>query len=68
MFHFGFTRYGCFDHLSFIHSSTVEDGQKISKKILGEHKEITPEQQFDLNWLLQHFHKKKAIAKAILNA
>ena len=27
-------------------SSTVEDGQKITQKFLGEHKVITPEQQF----------------------
>ena len=29
-----------------ISNTTVEDGQKINKKKLGEHKVITPEQQF----------------------
>ena len=29
-----------------ISNTTVEDGQKINKKNLGEHKVITPEQQF----------------------
>ena len=32
--------------MKFVKPTTVEDGQKLNKKNLGEHKVITPEQQF----------------------
>ena len=51
-----------------VHPNTVEDGQKINNKKLGEHKVITPEEQFlvmilcyfmylKLPWLLHFFAK-----------
>ena len=48
-------------------NSTVEDGQKISKNKMGEHKVITPEQQF-LGIILCIFKMAVAIAFLCKNA
>ena len=44
----------------------VEDGQKMTKKCLGEHKVITPEQQFLCIILCLFYVFKMAVAIAFL--
>ena len=55
-----------FSRISIYHSITVQDGQKIIKHFLGEHKAITAEQQFLGLILWVFFAFKMAVAIVFL--